>query len=333
MASGHVDADQNLDLVLTDVYYNQVVVLPGNADGTFRKAKDFSTGNAPVSAAIADLDGDGKSDLVTANSISNTISVLLGAGKGTFKPYVDYASAQDPEFVLAVDLNDDGKPDVLTANRTGKSFSVFLNDGRGAFPSHTDYALSSQSIWLAVGDFNHDGNIDVAALGNTRGSASGSVTVFLGDGHGGFSKGVSLAGHKGSYSVVVGDLNSDGNLDIVIANATASNISAFLGNGDGTFSSEKLSSVPQRPGQILLGDFNRDGKLDVAAIDNDFDFVLSCVSLVLGRGDGTFTSANTYAVLGSVAGAAGDFNHDGTLDVVSAGTYEAVSVLLNEGTK
>jgi len=51
-----------------------------------------SGGNAPVSAAVADVNGDGKPDLVVANGNSKNVGVLLGNGDGTFRAVVTYDS-------------------------------------------------------------------------------------------------------------------------------------------------------------------------------------------------------------------------------------------------
>ena len=53
---------------------NNVAVLSGRGDGTFRAALNFGADRDPV--AVADLTGDGKSDLAVANFFSNSISVL-----------------------------------------------------------------------------------------------------------------------------------------------------------------------------------------------------------------------------------------------------------------
>jgi hypothetical protein len=72
---------------------------------------------------------------------------------------------------------------------------------------------------------------------------------------------------------------------------------------------------------------NGEGKLDVVtAIPT-----LGCVSVLLGNGDGTFATLQTYAVVGAPNSMAmGDFNADGTLNTVTTGTAE-VDVLLNNG--
>ena len=70
---------------------NNVSILLGNGDPTFRAPVNYATGSNPNSVAVGDFNGDGKLDLAVANSGSNNVSVLLGNGEGTFQ-----AAVRDP---------------------------------------------------------------------------------------------------------------------------------------------------------------------------------------------------------------------------------------------
>jgi hypothetical protein len=115
-------------------------------------------------------------------------------------------------------------------------------------------------------------------------------------------------------SLLVGDYNGDGKLDMAVAGFDAG-IYIYLGNGDGTFQAPLLMGGCQvnTPQSMVQGDFNGDGILDLITTGADFsDF---CVSL--GKGDGTFTTVgavNSARFAGVIA--VGDFNGDGKLDVV-----------------
>jgi hypothetical protein len=132
-------------------------------------------------------------------------------------------------------------------------------------------------------------------------------------------------------SIAIGDFNSDGTLDLAVANAGDNNVRILLGNGDGTFQNGANYTVGSTPLGIAAGDFNGDGKLDLAVPNAGSDDV----SVLLGNGDGTFQPAVNYAV-GSYprSVAVGDFNSDGMLDLAVANTgtdSTLVSILLGNG--
>jgi hypothetical protein len=82
------------------------------------------------------------------------------------------------------------------------------------------------------------------------------------------------------------------------------------------------------PFAVVTGDFNGDGKLDLAIAN----FADNTVSVMLGKGDGTFGAAQTYGTdNGPVSIAVGDCNGDGKLDLVTANGGGDLSVLLGKG--
>lgn len=144
------------------------------------------------------------------------------------------------------------------------------------------------------------------------------------------------SGGEFAISVVVGDLNGDGKLDIVTANFLTNNIGVLLNNGDGTYQ----SVVDYVPGGIFaqgvaLADVNGDGTLDLLV-------VMRCIGgncdglarVLLGNGDGTFRPALLYPSGGIVpwAVASADVNHDGRPDLLVVNeSSNTIGVLLGNG--
>ena len=278
---------------------------------------DYPTGRY-ATVATGDVNNDGKADIVTANGGDSTVSVLLGKGDGSFQAKGDYATGPSARAVAVGEFNGDGKQDVATRNTDGHglgSVSVLLGNGDGTFRAKVDYPTGGSGTDVAVGDFNGDGKQDLATS-----SPSGNVSVLLGNGDGTFRAKVDSVGAVGG-TLAVGDFNGDGKQDLVVANDLMSNwtASVLLGKADGTFNAKVDYPTGPGPADVAVGDFNGDGKQDLATANGLFDFGGDTVDVLLGKGDGTFAGAITYATgLMPRSVAVADFNGDGKQDLVTA---------------
>ena len=185
---------------------------------------------------------------------------------------------------------------------------------------------------MATGDFNGDGKLDMAVGIQSVGSP-GSVNILLSNGDGTFKNALSSSTTgNGPAAIATGDINSDGKVDLAVANYSDNTVTILLGKGDGTFRPAAGSpvSVGAAPGAVTMADFNGDGKVDLA-VANSIDNTLT---ILLGNGDGTFTPApvTVSGGLSPFALAVGDFNNDGKLDLaVSNFDANSVSILLGNG--
>lgn len=184
---------------------------------------------------------------------------------------------------------------------------------------------------VAVGDFNGDGNQDLAVANGK----SGTVSVLLGNGHGGFQPAVNYTVKGFPDSVVVGDFNQDGKPDLAVSNLASNSVFVLLGNGKGNFQNPVEYPAGSGARGLAVGDFNRDGKPDLAVADN----YSNAIAVLEGNGDGSFQPPITFAVGNApTAVAVGDFNGDGKPDIVVAnegaripGANGSISVLIGTG--
>lgn len=295
------NGDSRLDLAVANngsTYSNAadtISLLFGNGDGTFGPTTSYllAANSSPRDLVAADLDGDGDLDLAVAthgllgdHATDHYVAVLLNEGGGVFAGAIQYdlISIGNPNGTAAVrifahDLNGDGIQDLLTRNLGSDDLSVLLGNGDGTFSAATRYAypglLCVAMYGATFADFNGDGYLD-AVVGCNWSSAGGSGILFVpgnGDGTfpGSFDPALVWYGMNignAPASLVRGDFDGDGNLDIVTANWNSSNISVLYGNGDGTFlQAGEEPSTGSYPSDIVAGDFNGDGLLDVSVVN------------------------------------------------------------------
>jgi hypothetical protein len=250
---------------------NAVTVFLGNGDGTFQPPKSSPTTGPSAFIAVGDFNGDHKMDLAVVNN--PYISILLGNGDGTFQAPIDNDSFPAPGWLAVGDFNNDHRLDVAVVGSLGGSsnLGVLLGNGDGTLQPSLTYPLAHPPGTIAAADFNSDGNLDVAI----GGYLFDGVTVFLGNGNGGFNSGETYSG--GSYRVIVGDFNGDGKLDLVTWPG-GYGVAEFLGNGDGTFQPAVTYPANGDPG--VAGDLNGDHKLDLLV----FEFLGNTVTSMLNTG-------------------------------------------------
>jgi hypothetical protein len=332
-----LDDDGFLDLVTANASSDNVSVLLGRGDGTFKAAQFFPVGKgkSPRSVAVADLNHDGFLDLMTANASSNDVSVLLGRGNDshgdvTFAPAQPFPVGNGPFSVAVADLDGDKILDLVTANagpddeardKKPSNVSVLLGRGDGTFKAAQFFPVGAGPRSVAVADLNHDGRLDLV----TANAGSNDVSVLLGHGDGTFEPERRFCVGVFPQSVAVADLNGDKIPDLVTANASSNDVSVLLGCGDGTFKAEQRSLVVGIfPDSVAVADLDDDGTLDLVTAN----LLSADVSVLRGRGDGTFVAEQHVAVGTGPRVAVADLNDDGILDLVTANeTSNDVSVL------
>jgi len=324
---GDFNGDGITDLAVAG---GSVRILLGNGDGTFQRGQAYADGNTQLSVAVGDFNHDGHLDLAIGTE-SGAVSIFIGNGDGTFQPPQGFAT--QGYFLAVADFNGDGYLDIAAA---GGGVFILLGKGDATFQAAPVYAVDFEIISAVVmGDFNGDGIPDLA-VANSLGL--GTVLILLGKGDGTFQPAQRYPAGFHPTALVVADFNGDGISDLaVLTRDSPSAVQIWFGNGDGTFQVGPSYAVGKYAASLAAGDFNGDGAPDLVVANTGifFDFDPT-VSVLLNRGDGTFQSAQSYAV-GAYpsAVAVGDFNGDGHVDLVvilgggpSSNTY---SVLLGNG--
>ncbi len=231
MAVGDIDGDADLDLLAVNQGANTVSVRFNNGSGSFSGGSTVGVGSTPYRVVVGDVDADGDLDLLTANFDANTVSVRLNDGSGTFSGGTNPAVGSSPLSLAIGDVDGDGDLDLLTANAGDGTVSVRRNDGTGTFSGGSNPAVGAFPYDVAVGDVDGDGDLDLLAA-NSAGLAT--VSVRLNNGTGSFTAPATNPDPPvglGVRNVVLGDLDGDGDLDLLTANYDGGTVSVRLNQG------------------------------------------------------------------------------------------------------
>lgn len=291
ITSGDLNGDGNIDLIAGDVNHNDVVVVLGKGDGSFKAPVTYHMAAAPYYLVAADFNRDGRLDVIADNPDAGNISVLFGNGDGSFQPPVNYTLGGRPNQLRFADFNRDGWLD-LAMFGAGPSVYLLLNNGDGTFKSGGVYPVVQASA-LATADVNGDGKVDVIVGMST---ASGNkiiktVRVFLGNGDGTLKSALdtdasTILTSTGPYAIAMGDFDRDGKLDIALSDES---LKIMKGNGDGTFKAPTVYfRLRNTSTDLKAADFNGDGKIDLVTTGV---FGSGALEVLLGSGDGTFQDA------------------------------------------
>jgi FG-GAP-like repeat len=222
------------------------------------------------------VNGDGIPDILEGANSLGGVGIYLGNGNGTFvlASVIPFVGA--PYNMVVGDFNHDGKLDVATSAN-----QLALGNGDGTFQAPVPILATLPPVaWVASGDVNNDGWTDLMFAGTAD---IPDVYLLLNNQQGSFTL-TQMDDLSGTpTSVMLADLNADGNLDAVVVNAGGT-ANIYLGNGEGGFTAgqSNIAFPYGHEAQPQIGDVNGDGIPDLLLP------VAGSIGIALGTGKGTF---------------------------------------------
>lgn len=271
-------------------------------------ARSISLPGTHAAMVRGDFDGDGIQDVVVSGE---KLYFLRGLSSGDFAAPALLSANTGGSTIVAGDLDGDGHLDLVMG---GSGVNVLWGNGDGTFSSPVLLA-NGYGGSVALGDVNNDGRLDIVETTQVF-----SVHLNLG------GRAFEVPVNYGTYGtrVLLGDFDGDGNLDVAIG----APVQIFRGVGNGTFPDPPIVDGSTGYAEIAaVADLNRDGKPDLVVFGPD-------VSVMYGRGDGTFDAPVSIAPVGPAPLASAhqveifDWNGDGWPDVVAG--YGTLVIALSD---
>jgi hypothetical protein len=321
---------------------------------------------AGVRADIGDVDGDGDLDVLVANGqhtappIISPQDIMLQINDGT-GVFTDEASTRLPPSARAqqlanatilFDVDGDLDLDVYVANGSSGGILcptpasqnlLWINDGSGHFTDET-FRLPTNwdcSLDATFGDIDNDGDNDIVVANVGYGGLGEGNRILINDldNSGLFldrtSSWLPVWPADITYTIALGDLDGDNDLDMVVGNwLFSSPLSRVLINNAGTFTDAPPPigffhgwSIPVF--DVKLADIDGEGSLDILFTDAANGLR---IHPFINDGAGAFTFGGYIYVFGHYGLALADVNHDNRRDmlVTTPGRYYAHSLLLND---
>jgi len=328
---GDFDGDGDLDVVAGNDGFNRLYLNNGTSnpfDGiTSGIAIDSSDAFLTLSLVQGDIDGDGDLDLVAGNNGANRLYLNDGDSDPFTTLDGTIIGSADTDFTFSVvleDIDGDGDLDLIVGNGNIGNFAnrLYKNNGTadpfsGIFSGTAIGPSDENTTSIALGDVDGDGDLDLI-VGNGGTGNRVNRLYFNTGGSFFFSNGTDIGPFDtdGTSSVALGDVDGDGDLDVVAGNGGKVN-RLYLNDGDSNpfntiIKGTAISSSDTRnTSHVTLVDLDGDGDLDLVEGNNGGN------KFYLNNGSGVFSASSNISIDTHFTGSIdlGDVDGDGDLDV------------------
>lgn len=319
------NGDGWIDLVGVRSSDGETGVLINDGAGAFVTPLDLVGVMSPDSVRAADFDGDGFLDIGAFLHGEEPFALAMNAGGAGFLPAVRSGSFFGNSRMHAVDIDTDGDPDAVGFHIFSGDIRVYRNDGGGVFVELPDASACSGNLSdIKPGDLDGDGDVDFVLNCKPGGSADFDPKILINDGNGVLTPSALAIGPHDARGTGLGDIDADGDLDILIATDFLRLIDVHINDGLGSFTLADSFDGGSLPIDLLIRDLSGDGLPDLAGAS------ASDVTVMLGDGGPCF-GRRTVLPVGDRARtiAAGDLTGDGLPDL-AVGTDDEADIRVFE---
>lgn len=337
-ASGDLDGDGDIDLVMATYFYNGGTPATDN----IKWYKNDGSGNFTIETTVsstvqwvdgltvADVDGQYGLDIIATSSNEGLTYYLSNAAGGFDSAVTIDATLVGPGQVVAGDINLDGNMDIATIAFNENKTAWYSGDGTGNFTAQPDIenGTGNGTLYVDLADFDGDSDLDaVVTYFNTQSIEiyynqyieSGSTVVSW------IKDTVTVdSGNSYLFDVEFADVNNDGVMDVIAVDNVSGVVEWFskIKNGASTANAISDDSIIDRPAVVVVADINNDGLNDVILTDggasDDAIIFFEGASSASPSTTPTLIADNNFQMYDFTVD---DYDADGDMDIASLGYF------------
>ena len=276
LAHGDFDGDGRVDLLVSPTLGGTLSLFPGQAEGLAATPVAQPLAFTPGRLAAVQLDADTPDEVAVLDMLAGEIVVMEGDQGGLLAEAARLPVGPLPTFLAAGDVDGDGHPDLLALHADPSSVQLFFGNGGASFPAKVTLTYDIGSVRAALVDLNGDGRLDVVGV---DGSSRMWWRLNL-DGRS-FGPGQWVNAGAGAVLLATGDLDGDGDQDVVVGCRIDRSLVAFENQGTGTLVRRTGSTMLEsEPFDVRVVDLDQDGSGDVVVNLRDQDRLDLYLSIV-----------------------------------------------------
>jgi pimeloyl-ACP methyl ester carboxylesterase len=277
IAAADFNGDGKVDLIFCSEDDKKHEYYWGKGKGFFENSPFQFSDSEANAVKTFDVNKDGKPDVIFGNNGPN--SLFLNDGKGNFTQDETRMpkTTKVTQDLAIFDADNDGDLDILEGNEDGNI--LLFNNGKGFYQDVTAANLPAgadmETRKIAYADVDKDGDLDIF-LANVafKPGKNPQNRLYLNNGKGKFEDETDKRiprDNEHSIDAIFEDLNSDGHLDILIANVFGGYLKAYINDGKGFFSDQTLDILGKKyyldALGVIMADLNGDGVKDIYVCD------------------------------------------------------------------
>ncbi|MBU8870403.1 MAG: VCBS repeat-containing protein [Gemmatimonadales bacterium] len=312
------NGDGELDLVVTELISVRLDLFSGlSGGGLFVEPESQTLDFFPLNVVAIQLDEESDLELASQDLFTGDIHLMEYSSTVGFETLSQFAMGTSTNQILATDVDNDGWDDLLGYSTGSGDVSVFFGQGGGSFSDRVDWSITSGLVEAIPLDLNADGFLDLVVSQSGIWSALNIGGRALDD-----AQFVSTS----VSTLATGDLDGDGDQDVVGSNNEEGILAFFENDGNGTLVRRSDDLIlPFLPEDLFCADLNHDGRDEIVVNLRE----AGTVGIVFPYGVWQFSPVFQFPSFGDAEKIFyEDINSDGSIDFLVLDGSERVGYIM-----